>query len=88
MISNKSSRTFFNTNTIDRLILNSTKEEENASLNNRLNEDYKIKINNKIQFLEIQLKNKSEKIKMLQKQLENGHEHTKSIQKSNFNLCL
>lgn len=84
LVSNKSSRTFFNTNPIEHLVLNSTKEEENASINIQTIEEFINKVNYKLVFLEMQLKEKSEKIKTLEKKLELETNQTKSIQKSTF----
>jgi len=82
-VSKKSSTTFLNHNPNDQLVLNTTKaEEENGILNNQSLEEYKTKVNNKILFMEMQLKEKTERIKTLEKKLQIGNEQTKSIQKS------
>lgn len=77
-----SSNTILNTNPLDPNFLNSTKEEDNASLLNILLEEFKSNIINRIFFLEIQLKEKSEKIRFLEKKLEDREEQSNLIQRS------
>ncbi len=79
---NKSSRTIFNNNPTDHIILNSTKEEEDGNINNFSFEEFKLNMNNKLIYLEMQLKEKANRIKNLENALDKGILQSNNIQKS------